>query len=211
MDESMRFPGAMPFAPEPTSSYWLGIPGLASKSSISLLSRNPAFDTMTPLPNQEFSVVVSATTLPSASTIERCVVWFPSGIGPGMFVRSVSIPMPPELHGAPARPVQRTGRRAGSRRSASPGRSTAACRPAMWRRQEPLEGHAHEVRISEVGVEVGEGARHDLARQVHAVDRERLDGAQVVVLEHAEHFEERDASGTRRRRHEHLEITVPAA
>ncbi len=68
--ESMRAPGRTALARPCTRPNWLGTPGLAVKSSISLLSRNPAPSTVTRLPYRELIVVVTATALPAASTIE---------------------------------------------------------------------------------------------------------------------------------------------
>ena len=51
-----------------------GLPGLTVKSSISLLSKKPAPVTVTPLPNEPLSVVVSATAMPLPSTTHRFVV-----------------------------------------------------------------------------------------------------------------------------------------
>ena len=68
--ESMRFFGAMALASPWIRPYWFGWPGAPVKSSISLLSRNPAPCTVTALPNPPFSVVVIEAALPSASTIE---------------------------------------------------------------------------------------------------------------------------------------------
>jgi hypothetical protein len=50
MAESIRFPGSTAFASPCTRPYWLGVPGLAAKSSISLFRRNPAPSTVTRLP-----------------------------------------------------------------------------------------------------------------------------------------------------------------
>src|SRR6185369_7571087 len=66
--------GAIAFASPPTKPNILGVPGLLLKSSISLFRRNPAPFTNTLLPNPPFKVVVTATALPSASTIEKWVV-----------------------------------------------------------------------------------------------------------------------------------------
>jgi hypothetical protein len=76
--DSMRFPGSIAFRSPWTSPYWFGVPGRDVKSSISLLSTNPAPATVTLLPYHEFSVVVIATALPKRSTIETCVVCIPS-------------------------------------------------------------------------------------------------------------------------------------
>ncbi len=50
IDESMRFRGAIAFASPITSPYWLGAPGFAAKSSISLLRKKPAPSTTTRAP-----------------------------------------------------------------------------------------------------------------------------------------------------------------
>ncbi len=68
--ESIRFSGAIALASPCTRPNWFGVPGLAAKSSISLLSRKPAPVTVTRLPYSELMVVVTATALPCASTIE---------------------------------------------------------------------------------------------------------------------------------------------
>src|ERR1035441_240147 len=82
MLESGRLPGAMALAALWMRPYMLGTPGLAVKSSISLLSRKPSAPAVTPEPNRPFSVYVLATALPSASTTEKWVVWVDSaGMG----------------------------------------------------------------------------------------------------------------------------------
>ena len=50
MDESMRLPGSIALASEPTTPKMLAAPALALKSSISSLSKKPAPSTTTPLP-----------------------------------------------------------------------------------------------------------------------------------------------------------------
>ena len=50
--------------------YILGTPGFAEKSSISLLSRNPAPSTTMPHPNDPLSVVVTLTAFPHWSITE---------------------------------------------------------------------------------------------------------------------------------------------
>ena len=77
IEESGRFPGATELTPVPTRPKALGTPGAASKSSIWSLSRIPVPGTTTQLPNQPLTVVVRATAFPSASTTERCEVWWP--------------------------------------------------------------------------------------------------------------------------------------
>src|SRR5687768_6671929 len=81
IDDSGRLPGSILFAMPCTSPYTFGEPGFAVKSSISLLSRNPPFATVTPLPNDVFSVVVITTAIPLASTTQRFVVFEPSRNG----------------------------------------------------------------------------------------------------------------------------------
>src|ERR1043166_5944907 len=76
IDDSMRLPGSILLAAPWTRPNTLGVPGLDVKSSISLFSRKPA--TVTPLPNDVLSVVVIATAMPLASTVQRLVVWSPS-------------------------------------------------------------------------------------------------------------------------------------
>ena len=68
--DSMRLPGSMALASPWTSPNWFGTPGFEVKSSISLFSRYPAPRTTTFDPNQLLIVVVTATALPSRSTIE---------------------------------------------------------------------------------------------------------------------------------------------
>ncbi len=75
MAESMRLPGAMALASPWTSPYMFGVPGLAAKSSISLLRRNPPPVTVTADPYQPLRVVVRATAFPRLSVTEKCVVW----------------------------------------------------------------------------------------------------------------------------------------
>src|SRR5260370_6848094 len=58
--------------------YMLGTPILEAKSSISLLRRKPRPSTVTPEPKPPLRVVVLETALPSASTIEKWVVWVDS-------------------------------------------------------------------------------------------------------------------------------------
>ncbi len=70
MADSMRAPGRTALAGPCTRPNWLGTPGLAVKSSISLFSRNPAPSTVTRLPYSELMVVVTATAFPAASTME---------------------------------------------------------------------------------------------------------------------------------------------
>src|SRR6202034_637145 len=82
MDDSIRLPGAIAFASPITSPSLFGVPGWAVKSSISLLSRNPAPGTLDADPSQKWIVVVIATELPWPSTTEKCVVCFPSGAAP---------------------------------------------------------------------------------------------------------------------------------
>ena len=71
MAESILLPGSTPLSSPWTRPKKLGVPGFAVKSSISLLSRNPAPATVTLLPNDKLSVVVTATAFPEASTMER--------------------------------------------------------------------------------------------------------------------------------------------
>ena len=70
IDDSIRFPGAIALFSPCTSPNWFGVPGLAARSSMSLLSRNPAPGTVTLLPKNELTVVVTETAFPSASTME---------------------------------------------------------------------------------------------------------------------------------------------
>ena len=67
---SMRLPGCTSLATPPITPNMFGTPGLALKSSISLLSRNPAPVTVWPLPYPPLIVVVVDTATPSASTTE---------------------------------------------------------------------------------------------------------------------------------------------
>ncbi len=64
----------------------MGTPGLAEKSSISLLSRMPVPDATMPDPKLVLSVYVTLTTLPWPSATVYCVVWLLSyGCGrPGL-------------------------------------------------------------------------------------------------------------------------------
>ncbi len=82
IDESIRLPGAIAFASPITSPSLFATPGCAVKSSISLLSRNPAPGTTDADPFPELIVVVSATALPCPLTTEKWVVCFPSGAAP---------------------------------------------------------------------------------------------------------------------------------
>ena len=82
MAESIRLPGSMAFRSPCTSPNWLGVPGLAAKSSISLFRTKPAPVTVTLLPYQELMVVVTATAFPWASTMEKWVVCRPSASAP---------------------------------------------------------------------------------------------------------------------------------
>ena len=56
MEDSMRFPGWISLAVLPMTPKILGVPGLALKSSISLLRRKPAPSTTTPLPKAQLMV-----------------------------------------------------------------------------------------------------------------------------------------------------------
>ena len=68
--ESGRLRGPIAFAGPWISPYMFGTPCLEAKSSISSFNKNPSPGTVTPEPKELFSVVVTATALPSASTIE---------------------------------------------------------------------------------------------------------------------------------------------
>src|SRR5262245_61786272 len=81
IDDSMRLPGSILFAAPWTRPNVFGAPGLVAKSSISLLSKKPAPVTVTALPHDVLSVVVSATAMPPPSTTDRFVVWLPSSSG----------------------------------------------------------------------------------------------------------------------------------
>ncbi len=56
MEESGRFSGWMALASPWIKWNMFSVPGLAAKSSISLLSRKPRPGTVTPLPNPPFKV-----------------------------------------------------------------------------------------------------------------------------------------------------------
>src|SRR3954447_4249040 len=71
IDDSGRLPGATALAKAPTRPKALGAPGCAEKSSISSLSTTPETGSTTRDPNSRFTVVVSATTLPSPSATHR--------------------------------------------------------------------------------------------------------------------------------------------
>src|SRR5260370_5652837 len=58
--------------------YMVGTPILEAKSSISLLRRKPRPSTVTPALKPPLRVVVVEAALPSASTIEKWVVWVDS-------------------------------------------------------------------------------------------------------------------------------------
>ncbi len=99
IDESMRLPGATAFGSPCTRPNPLAVPGTAAKSSISLLSTKPAPLTVTPDPNHQLMVVVSATTSPCPSTTEKWVVCGPvPDAGPSTAIaldgvaRSVAMP-----------------------------------------------------------------------------------------------------------------------
>ena len=83
---NILLPGAIAFASPPTAPYILGTPGLALKSSISLFIKNPAPPTTVLLPYPPFSVVVTATILPSASITLRWVVCSLSLMEPAFMV-----------------------------------------------------------------------------------------------------------------------------
>src|SRR6218665_160840 len=68
---SILFWGIILLASPPMAPNILGVPGLALKSSISLLRKKPAPPTTTAEPYQPLSVVVHDTAFPSASTTER--------------------------------------------------------------------------------------------------------------------------------------------
>ncbi len=75
----MRFPGSMLLArPSCRIPIAFTTPGCVVKSSISLLSRNPAPATTNPEPNPVLIVVVMAAALPALSTTEKWVVCCPS-------------------------------------------------------------------------------------------------------------------------------------
>ena len=67
---SILFPGSAELALPPVSPNILGTPGFTEKSSISLLSRNPALSATILLPKVSFSVVVTETAFPHLSAIE---------------------------------------------------------------------------------------------------------------------------------------------
>src|SRR6476646_9363236 len=74
--DSIRLPGAIALASPWTRPYMFAVPGLAAKSSISLLRRKPAPVTVTADPYQPLIVVVSATAFPWSSVTEKWVVWW---------------------------------------------------------------------------------------------------------------------------------------
>src|SRR4026208_1233445 len=61
-------PGAIAFALPWIKPYMFGTPGLAAKSSISSLRKNPAPPTKTPEPYRSFRAVVVATAAPHLSS-----------------------------------------------------------------------------------------------------------------------------------------------
>ena len=69
-----------------TSPKKFGAPGLALKSSMSLLRTTPVPPATTLLPYHVFNVVVTDAALPALSTMEKWVVWVPS--------RNASAPAP---------------------------------------------------------------------------------------------------------------------
>src|SRR4029077_12391332 len=73
--------GGMALAELCMRPYMLGTPTLEVKSSISLFIRKPRPSMVTPEPKPPLRVVVLATALPSASTMEKCVVWVDSFAG----------------------------------------------------------------------------------------------------------------------------------
>src|SRR5712672_3376550 len=81
MAESGRLPGAMELAELWMRPNMLGTPILEVKSSISLFRRKPRPSTVTPDPKPPLRVYVLETALPSASTMEKWVVWVDSFTG----------------------------------------------------------------------------------------------------------------------------------
>ena len=70
IDESIRLPGTIALFSPSTRPNWLGWPGDAAKSSISLFSRKPAPATVTALPKPLLIVVVTDAAAPQRSTTE---------------------------------------------------------------------------------------------------------------------------------------------
>jgi hypothetical protein len=71
MLQSARLPGAIEF----------GTPGRGSNHIMPLFSSTPDCGSSTRLPNEDISVVVIATVLPSASHVVRCVVQLSAASG----------------------------------------------------------------------------------------------------------------------------------
>ena len=65
------FPGWISLALAPRRPNWLGIPGAAEKSSISLFINIPVPSIVTPEPKVEFKVYVDDTTFPFLSATEK--------------------------------------------------------------------------------------------------------------------------------------------
>jgi hypothetical protein len=165
MAESIRFPGSMALAAPWTSPNWLGTPGRAVKSSISLLSRNPAPVTVTRLPYRELMVVVTATAFPGRRSPSSgwCA---PTRRGadpaPGWTSVRRRRPVGPDLRPAPPRTAPRPYRPAARPRS----------------------------RVGQVDVPVGERAPRGLGVEVHVLGGEEP-GGQVVPLQDVEHEPQR--------------------
>ena len=83
IDDSGRLPGATALANAPMRPKALGAPGCAEKSSISSLRTTPDAASTTREPKSRFTVVVSATTLPSPSATHRCDVPWSCGASAG--------------------------------------------------------------------------------------------------------------------------------
>ncbi len=174
MEESIRFPGAMALRSLCTRPYAFGDPAFDVKSSISLLRRNPAPVTTTPHPCRPFSVVVSATAFPAASTT-------PSVRG----LRRLRRQLRPAGHC-----VRRRGRVRIDRR---------AERGEIPVRDERRQWDGDEVRISEQRIPVSERAPHRLGREVEHAGRVPAHARDVVPLEDAQDHGERDAARGGRR------------
>jgi len=68
-----------------------------------------------------------------------------------------------------------------------------------------------EVRIAEIRRAIREGQLHRLRQQVEARRRASAPGREVEALEDVERFDQRDTTGRRRRKRDHLEPTIAPA
>ena len=168
---------------------------MIEKSSISLFSTMPVPGTVMSEPNSVFTVCVSDTALPCASTTEICVV--PASVGGAIAsgARAFGTPGLPQFQGARIAERRRAAARARARRR-TPSRS--ACRSARSSSRGRRDTAARSANASFIAPATRLISSLELSPSV----------AQVVRLERVQHLDQQHAARARRRHRDELEPAV---